>query len=244
MPNPSIRIVSLVPSLTELVAFFDINALVGRTRFCVFPTEIILVPQIGGTKNVNLQKIRNLQPDLILASKEENIRGQVEELAAQFPTKVFDIQTVDDALMAIQWIGNQMNKQEAAADLLDQIRQKKENHSRQTLGTAIYLIWQKPWMTVGGDTYINAMLGEAGFTNLFSESKRYPTILSESALTSLKPEYLLLSSEPYPFRDKDALYFQALLPETKVLLVDGTFFSWYGSRLAHFYSYVKQKFTG
>ena len=241
MDNPSIRIVSLVPSLSELVAYFDLDALVGRTRFCVFPTDIILVPQIGGTKNINLQKIRNLKPDLIIASREENIREQVEEIESEFPTKVFDIQTVEDALDAIKLIGSRMNKEEAAIAIINQIRQERELYSSPVLGTAIYLIWQKPWMTVGGDTYINTMMNEAGFTNLFSSSRRYPIIPDESVFTSLCPDYLLLSSEPYPFKDRDILYFQSLIPQTKVLWVDGTFFSWYGSRLAGFYTYMVEK---
>lgn len=237
-----IRVVSLVPSLSELVAFLNPEALIGRTRFCVFPTEIIALPHIGGTKNVDIQRIRALKPDLILAAKEENIREQVEELALEFRTEVFDIQSVDDALQSILLIGEWMSVNEEARRLVDQIKKERQNYQKPNLGSVIYLIWQKPWMTVGGDTYINAMLFEAGFSNLFSGSKRYPVISTESEFVNLRPDYLLLSSEPFPFKDRDVSHFQKLLPDTEVNWVDGTFFSWYGNRLKDFYPYLKQNF--
>lgn len=243
MANPPLRIVSLVPSLSELVAFLDPESLVGRTRFCVYPTEIIALPQVGGTKSVNLQKVRTLKPDLVLAAKEENIREQVEELGAEIRTEIFNIQSVDDALKAILTLGKWMNKETKAKLLIQEIELQRASFRQPKRGSVIYLIWQKPWMTVGGDTYINAMLSEAGFTNLFSDSVRYPTISDKSDFVKAQPDYLLLSSEPYPFKDEDAAYFQALLPKAKVLCVDGTYFSWYGSRLKEFYSYCESTFT-
>lgn len=232
------RVVSLVPSLSELVYYLQPEALVGRTRFCVYPTEIVQVDRIGGTKNVNITAVEKLRPDLILASKEENIREQVEALAANTRVEVFDIKNIEDALGAISQIGELLNEPVKALRLTEEINLKRAQFKQKALGEAVYLIWQKPWMTVGGDTYIHAMMEEAGFTNVFQSTTRYPTLTLEELVAS-QPRFLLLSSEPYPFQESDQAFFRKMLPNTHVLRVDGTYFSWYGSRLSQFYPYIQ-----
>jgi len=112
------------------------------------------------------------------------------------------------------------------------------SYSTDTTNTisAAYMIWDKPMMVAGGDTYINAMMQLAGFTNVFAHQNRYPTV-SEEDLLAKNPELLLLSSEPFPFKQKHLKKYKNILPETKIVLVDGTMFSWYGSRLIQAFPY-------
>lgn len=239
LPAGATRVVSLVPSLSELAYYLNPNALIGRTRFCVFPTEIVVLPKVGGTKDVDLQKVKDLQPDLVLAAKEENIREQIEAISGQFQVEVFDIKSVEDALTAILRLGELLGRPSKALDLVTTVNHRRSAFRKKEMGSALYLIWQNPWMTVGSDTYIHAMLEEAGFNNLGKFGTRYPKLDSLDDIKSLNPRHLLLSSEPYPFKEKDLRFFQSHLPGCHVGLVDGTYFSWYGSRLAEFYSYIE-----
>jgi len=237
------RIVSLVPSITELLVDLGLEEhIVGVTKFCVHPEHLRKnTTIIGGTKNLRLEVIRQLLPDLILANKEENVREQVEALAAEFKVYTSDISNFDDALSMIKTVGELTDRLPEAEALITQINQAKSrfeavkpNNSKHY--RTLYLIWQKPWMSVGGDTYISNMMQIAGFENVCRDRQRYPE-LSDAVIQSLAPEVILLSSEPFPFTEKHISGLQKLLPEAAILLADGEMFSWYGSRLLQAFDY-------
>lgn len=237
--NRPTKIISLVPSQTELLCDLGLEKeVIGITKFCIHPPEWRKTKTIiGGTKNVNIEKIKQLKPDLIIANKEENLKEQVELLAEHFDVWVTDINNLQDAIQMIKDVGVVTQTNFKSTEMVDQI-QYSFNHL-QTCSEKIrtcYLIWQQPYMTIGGDTFINDMLQHCGFANLFADEKRYPA-LDIAALKGMQCELLLLSSEPFPFKEKHAAALQALLPQTKVMLVDGEMFSWYGSRLVKAPSY-------
>lgn len=192
-------------------------------------------------QKIFILKIKELQPDLIIANKEENVKEQIEELAKDFPVWISDVNTLEDALQMIYSIGEITGKTEQAETLITRI---KTNFSNLQLQTAIrkfqtaYLIWKDPYMTIGGDTFINDMLIKAGFENTFASAKRYPEV-TVSQLQITNCQLLLLPSEPYPFKQKHIDELQAQLPTTKIILVDGEMFSWYGSRLLKAPEYFK-----
>ncbi|MCC5941303.1 MAG: ABC transporter substrate-binding protein [Balneolaceae bacterium] len=228
------RIVSLVPSLTELL--FDLglgHRVVGRTRFCIHPEDKIgRVPIIGGTKNPNLEKIIDLNPDLIIANKEENRKEDVEELRKNFEVMVTEINTIDEALFAIHDIGWTCGVQELAKELIEDIQGLMKKKPDEPTMTAAYFIWRDPWMSVGHDTYIHSVLEHWNFGNVYADEIRYPkTTLYELSLK--KPEIILLSSEPYPFKEKHIKEVSDACPGSNVVLVNGEWFSWYGSRMVH-----------
>jgi ABC-type Fe3+-hydroxamate transport system substrate-binding protein len=236
------RIVSLVPSQTELLYDLGLDTEVaGITKFCIHPDHWFRnKTRVGGTKQVKMDIIHQLQPDLIIANKEENVKEQVEELSSHYPVWISDINNLDDALLMISEIGSITGKEKVAQKIITQI---KENFSSlKTPGyrpKTGYLIWKDPYMTVGGDTFIHSMLEAAGFENVFSEQKRYPAI-SIDELKGSGCELLLLTSEPYPFRQKHIDELQQYLPSTKIMLADGEMFSWYGSRLIKAPSYFTE----
>ncbi|MBL7740533.1 MAG: ABC transporter substrate-binding protein [Chitinophagaceae bacterium] len=227
------RIISLVPSQTELLFDLGLNeAVVGITKFCVHPQQWFHnKTRVGGTKQLKMDVIRQLQPDLIIANKEENIKEQVEELAADFPIWTSDVCCLDDAYEMITQVGAMTGKERNALLLIHNIQNKflLLPATSSPLRTA-YLVWQNPYMTVGGDTFIHSMLTAAGFDNLFAHKSRYPELTIDD-LRSGNCQVLLLSSEPFPFRQKHIEEMRPLLPDTKIVLADGEMFSWYGSRL-------------
>ncbi len=232
------RIVSLVPSQTELLHYLGLSdSVVGITKFCIHPNEWYRNKmRIGGTKTTSMDSIASLHPDLIIANKEENVQEQVEALENLAPVWTSDINTVGDALQMIQSIGDLTGKAVEAGQLVKDIqtsfaavRQKAANSHQQKIKTA-YLIWKDPYMAAGGDTFIHSLMEVCGFENVLSDHNRYPeTRLTE--LASRQTELVLLSSEPYPFSQKHLIAIQAALPDCRILLVDGEMFSWYGSRM-------------
>jgi ABC-type Fe3+-hydroxamate transport system substrate-binding protein len=236
------RIISLVPSQTELLYDLGLDEeVIGITKFCIHPDEWFKSKtRIGGTKQLHIQKIKDLQPDLIIANKEENVQDQIEELAMDFPVWISDVNHLNNALEMISSLGKLTGKMKEAGMINDKI-----NDSFARLRTSdfilrtCYLIWRDPFMTVGGDTFINDMLSLAGFQNIFSDKKRYPEISIEE-LRSAGCRLLLLSSEPFPFKQKHVDELQQLLPDTKILLADGEMFSWYGSRLIKAPAYFQE----
>ncbi len=229
------RIVSLVPSQTELLYTLGLEEeVIGITKFCVHPIQWFRHKiKIGGTKQLDIDKIKNLQPDLIIANKEENAREQIEELAIHFPVWISNVSNLGDALSMISSIGNMVDREKESQNLVSTIRENFLSfalpHFHTNLKTC-YLIWRKPYMTVGGDTLINDMLKLAGFQNVFVDSSRYPEVTIRQ-LSAANCELLLLSSEPYPFKENHIVELQQELPGTKIILANGEFFSWYGSRL-------------
>jgi ABC-type Fe3+-hydroxamate transport system substrate-binding protein len=238
IPEQPQRIISLVPSQTELLVELGLeDRLVGLTKFCVHPKGLKKSKTIiGGTKNFRFEKIEALRPDLIIGNKEENYQEGIERLAKTYPVWLSDISNLEDAFKMILEIGKITGTSIEAIKCIDQLRKDFDQLSI-FKGTAIYMIWKDPMMVAGKATFIDDMLLRSGFKNIIDQ-KRYPELTMEDLL-KLSPDYLLLSSEPYPFKESHLDEFQKLLPQTKVLLVNGEMFSWYGSRLKHFVSYSK-----
>lgn len=245
--QPPKRIISLVPSQTELL--FDLGLdeeVIGITKFCVHPTHWFKTKtRIGGTKQLHIEKIKELKPDLIIANKEENTREQIEELAKEFPVWISDVNNLNDAVQMIASVGEITNNQSRAKQITDQI-QENFSQLQTTIPIAIgnklqtcYLIWKDPYMTVGGDTFINNMMEYGGFENIFKHQRRYPQIIIDQ-LRDANCQLLLLSSEPFPFQQKHIDALQPFLPNIKIILVDGEMFSWYGSRLLKAPCYFQQ----
>lgn len=236
-------IVSVVPSQTELL--FDLGLdeeVAGITKFCVHPENWLKTKSIiGGTKNLNIDKIRKLKPDLILANKEENSKEDIAVLEKEFNVWISDIKSLDEAYQMIKSVSELLNRSEKGLNLIEQIgiNFEKINVANRREISCSYLIWESPLMTVGGDTFIDDMLKHAGFRNVFGELKRYPEIVYEN-IGHTKPEVILLSSEPYPYFHKKITEFESLFPLSKIFMVDGEIFSWYGSRLKKAPLYFKE----
>ena len=222
-------VVSLVPSLTETIASLGAKStLAGITRFCKYPEDIRKeVAIVGGTKDFDNEKIINLLPDVVVAVKEENKETRILRLAEYLPVVLFDIVHVEDAFGMIIMLGRLLYKEKEARRLAEKIKkvfaQLPEVLPKRK---CLYLIWKKPWMAAGKETFINEMLNKCGFKNMVRG--RYPEITKENFEQA---EFILLSSEPYPFREKHRQELQQQFPDKKVLLVDGEMFSWYGSRM-------------
>lgn len=228
---PTKRIVSLVPSQTELLHDLALDdEVIGITKFCVHPSNWKSEKRIvGGTKKLYLNVIDELQPDLIIGNKEENEREDILSMQKKYPVGMSDVTTLEDAYNMINLVGNICDRSERATEIVKQI-QNAFAQLRKREGSVLYLIWMKPWMGVGANTFINTILSEISLTNTLQPKSRYPE-LSESDLENLNPDYVFLSSEPYPFRQKHLDKMKAYFPKAKVILVDGEFFSWYGRRL-------------
>ncbi len=231
------RIISLVPSQTELLWDLGLrDELVGITKFCIHPKEMFQSKtRIGGTKKLDFEKIKALQPDLIIGNKEENEQAQIEELMKHYPVWMSDINTLNDAYKMITDIGSIVNKQNASEKIVLQIKSEFNsilNSKSKILNqkSTAYFIWKKPYMVASEDTFINEMMITCGFKNVFQNKTRYPEVTLEE-LQQLQPEVILLSSEPYPFKEKHIKEFKTACPNAKIIIVDGELFSWYGSRL-------------
>lgn len=240
VPSAPLRIISLVPSQTELLLDLGMShRLVGRTKFCIHPVDAVQdISIIGGTKNLNLDSIHELQPDLIIGNKEENEESQIMELSSKYPIWMSDIYSLEDALKMICDLGSLLALEEQAATMVAEIGAGFESLSKMLSGSAVYLIWDKPIMAVGPDTFIDDMIGRLGLSNAVTKT-RYPE-LSIASLQDFNPDFLFLSSEPFPYKDKHIKTYQKLLPNTKVILVDGEMFSWYGSRLLKSVDYFRE----
>lgn len=235
---PPKRIISLVPSITELLYTLELeDETAGITKFCVHPKHWFQEKiRVGGTKNLNLEKIRLLHPDLIIANKEENIKEQVISLAETFPVWLTDVNTFDEAVEMIDQIGMLTHRSALAQQLKFRIEEKASLIRNAHPIDAVYLIWQAPYMTIGGDTFIHSMMQMSGFHNIYGAQKRYPEITLDEIGSSMAT-HILLSSEPFPFKQKHVDELSAFFPHKKVILVDGEYFSWYGSRLENAFDY-------
>lgn len=246
IPQAPQRIVSLVPSQTELL--FDLGLeteVVGITRFCIHPERWFREKaRMGGTKDVKPERVAALQPDLILANKEENVREQIEALSVIAPVWVSDIRTLEDALRMIEEVGRITGKEDSGREISGNIESGFRKLEQSLVPKRVaYAIWREPWMWAGGDTFIHQMLRRCGWENVLADTVRYPEV-SLKAITALAPDLILLSSEPYPFREKHLKEVRTAVPDASVLLVDGEVFSWYGSRLlqspAYFEKLIKE----
>lgn len=241
------RIVSLVPSLTELLADLGLQShLVGATRYCIHPPDLKL-QRIGGTKDPDLSKIIELKPDYLLVNREENRKEDVEALAEVLPNctiRITEIDNFDDSLEAIALLGIELGVSTKAQELIDELKscllkltKHNENNDVRPL-KVLYLIWKNPWMTVGADTYIHNMLHLMGLESCINDL-RYP-VIEESQLLAMDWDVLLLSSEPYPFKESDCL---ELIQKAQrpVILVNGEHYSWYGTRLLRAYEQLESE---
>lgn len=226
------RIISLVPSLTELVYHLGLgNQLVGRTRFCVHPEgEVEHVATIGGTKNPRTDKIRALNPDIVIANREENRKEDVDAISEFTRVMVTDISAVDEALIEMLRIGEALGRKQQAISLVDDIRKEIPSGGDFSPLRTLYLIWRDPWMAAGGDTYIHDVMKTFGLQNVCAHMSRYPQ-LTDEAIRELAPEVILLSSEPYPFAEKHILEMADVAGKSAIMLADGEWFSWYGPRM-------------
>ena len=230
--SPVNRIVSLVPSQTELLFYLGLDSrMVGITRFCIEPAEKTkAVTKVGGTKDFNLDLISDLSPDIIIGNKEENEQSTINVLAERFPVWMSDIETLPQALQMITAIGEIVDRREQAHRLVSHIESNFDKMPKPSSRSVAYFIWRRPWMAAGNSTFIHDLLSRIGLVNVFGNLERYP-VLNEEMIQSQSPDYILLSSEPYPFKEKHLEEFGAMCPNSQVLLVDGQMFSWYGSRL-------------
>ncbi len=238
------RIVSLVPSQTELLYDMGLDEqIIGITKFCVHPKHFLKTKTIvGGTKNPNFDKIRALQPDIIICNKEENTKDIVAACSKIATVWVTDISTVEDNNRMIFDFGILFDIEKIATHLISKINKAaidfRNSISEQPIGKAAYFIWKKPYMVAGNLTFIDQMLQLNHFENVYRNQNRYPEINFET-ITNLEIDLILLSSEPYPFKETDKEEFQKQLPNSKIIIVDGEMFSWHGSRMLKAFEYFK-----
>ena len=241
IPNSPKRVISLVPSITELLIDLGLEqSLVGRTKFCVHPKSLRQsVSIVGGTKQIHFDRIAALKPDLIIANKEENDKGQIEQLAMEYPVWISDIPNFEAALTMIKGVGEILRKEAKSLSIINQSRQLVATLSNSQPKKVAYLIWRNPYMTIGKDTYIHDMLRLTGFENIYGEQTRYPTF-TIADLQKRQPEMLLLSSEPFPFKQKHIAELATDFPTIPIVLVDGEAFSWYGTRFLKTFDYLTE----
>ncbi len=234
------RIVSVVPSQTELLYDLGLDdRVVGITKFCIHPEEWFRnKKRIGGTKNLNLAKIADLNPDLIIANKEENTQAEIEELQKLYPVYTSDISNLDESISMIKDLAVITDTEDQASSIIQKIVNDFNRLAEVSVKkcTALYLIWKDPYMSINQNRFINDMMQRCGFENVIVSNVDYPELTKNQILT-LNPDFILLSSEPYPFKEKHIKEIQELSPKSKVILVDGEYFSWYGSRLQNAVSY-------
>lgn len=238
------RIISLVPSQTELL--FDLGVgenVVGITKYCIHPKDKVKkIAKIGGTKEFDFDKISALKPDLIIANKEENYKEGIEELEQNFPVWISDIYDLNSSFEMISGVGKILGKQNEAESLVFKLNQdfeelKNLNSSVESYKT-LYFIWKDPFMIAGKDTFIDDILQRINLENSNLEN-RYP-IIDKEKIKNLNPQIILLSSEPYPFKETHIQEFAQLIPNAYIRVVDGELFSWYGSRLKYTVDYLKE----
>lgn len=240
---PPQRIVSLVPSQTELLVDLGLgDQIVGVTKFCVHPTSLRKEKVIvGGTKSVSIEKIKALSPDIIICNKEENTKEIVESLEPIAPVWISDILTMQDVFNLIESIGEIFAISDKAFTLNQKLKQTHTNFItwslQQPSKKVAYLIWKNPYMIAGNQTFINTLLTQNNFKNIGEELPgRYPEVSLELLRDDV--DIILLATEPYPFKEIDCTELKSQLNKN-VILVDGEYFSWYGSRLLDAYSYFK-----
>ncbi|MBI1305609.1 MAG: ABC transporter substrate-binding protein [Bacteroidetes bacterium] len=232
------RIISLVPSQTELLYDLGVKPL-AQTIFCIHPkSEFKTAQKIGGTKKLNISKIKSLQPDLIIGNKEENVREQIEELRSIAPVWMSDVNSVSGGVEMIRSVAQMVGKEAESKEMISRIESgiNRLITEKPKTKSCIYLIWNQPMMAVGTETYINDVLRLGGFENRIQVS-RYPEI-SDAEIAQLNPDEILLSTEPFPFKEEHVAEFQKRFLASKVRLIDAEIISWYGSRMKSLPDYL------
>ena len=219
------RVVSLVPSLTETL--FELgagDAVVGITDFCIFPPHLDL-PRVGGTKNPRVDEIRALAPDLVYMNFEENLRRHAEAIAPFAKVHVTEPKTVDDVSALFVELGALHDRRERASELVTLLEQTRASLPKRAFTFAVP-IWKNPWMWCGGDTYVSDLVVTAGGTNVLGDRTRYPAIPLEDVL-AMKPDLVFLPDEPYVFTNEDA---SAIEGPRVIGPFPGHLFTWHGVR--------------
>lgn len=242
------RIVSLVPSITELLFDLRLDAhVVGRTGFCIHPRAAVrAVPKVGGTKDVRLDALRALQPTHVIVNVDENELATVEEIRQSVPHVIVTHPNApDDNAALFHLLGGIFNAQERAEQLTAELHRELEacRAKKWPRETVLYLIWKAPWMTVASDTYIARTLACVGWhvaTEMggWAGAKRYPVVSSLEA-AAREVSRVLLSSEPFMFREPHVAELQDQL-RMPVSLIDGEMTSWYGSRAIRGLAYLRE----
>lgn len=222
------RIICLVPSITHMLCYLGLQKkIVGRTKFCIYP-ESLDVLKLGGTKNPNIQKIRALSPDLILVNKEENKKEDVLTLAQDFNVYISDINHLEDFYIFLDHLGTLFNVEDKIIDFKNLVKKEITSCKNIPSFSFLYFIWKDPYYIVGNQTYINQLFQLIGWKNMcqYQHNKnRYPELENLAQLEST--EKIMLSSEPYPFKQQHMDEFQKKFPKSKIHLVPGEVFSWY-----------------
>ncbi len=237
------RVISLVPSLTEYLLNLKLESrLIGVTRYCTRPRDVLVGrDSIGGTKKFDFEKIAALKPDLIIANKEENYQSGIEQLAENYPVWVSDINDLNDALSAMQSIADLVNETargQKICTIISRAFEAMPSIPKNRRPRVCYFIWRNPWMVCGSNNFIDDMLTRAGFVNVFADHPdRYPAI-TVNKIADLEPDFLFLSSEPFPFDETHVEELKHLLPLSESCIVDAEPFSWYGSRLLYSAQYL------
>lgn len=232
IPKRPVRIISLCPSETEtLAALVTPERIIGCTRYCKYPETLVSnLKHVGGTKQLDIDLIVKLEPDLLIAVREENDKAQIEQLANMFPVLILDPIDHASTLQSIQMIGEAVGETHRADRLMKDIEKAVSSLHQASGQRVLYLIWRKPYMAVGGGTFIGTMLESLGLTNAGTAlSGRYP-VLDDEAIKRADPELIFASSEPFPFQDKHVSELQKRFPDCAIHLVDGEAFGWHGVR--------------
>ena len=240
------RIISLVPTQTELLYEVGLeDRIVGITKFCVHPYHFKSTKKIvGGTKKVHYEKIRLLQPDIIICNKEENTQEIVAELRKICPVWVTNIITIEDNFQMITDFGQLFNCRTESQKWNDKLAFALSDFKNFVkdipVKKAAYFIWKNPFMVAGSDNFINELLKLNHFENIYKDKGRYPEIELKKMRLEGDPDLVFLSSEPYPFKEEDAFEIGRFTHHAKTVFVDGEMFSWYGSRLLKAFDYFKK----
>lgn len=244
--NKPQRIISLVPSQTELLIDLGLEKqLVGITKFCIHPTHLRKTKTIvGGTKTIKIDRIKELQPDIILCNKEENTKEIVETCKQITQVHVAEIFTYNDSQNLILEYGKIFSCKEKAIQIVNDLNFELNSFQNfikdQEKKKIAYFIWKNPWMVAANNTFINNILEINKFDNIYKNEQRYPEINIEKLKEVKDLDAILLSSEPFPFKEKHIKELQKKIPNTKIILVDGELFSWHGSRLLKSFDYFKK----
>lgn len=242
---PPKRIVSLCPAVTDTLFALGLEKeTAGRTRFCIHPSpDVLNVPAVAGTKDLKLDRLLELKPDLVIAEKEENTKEMVETLESHVPVYVAEVQSIEDAYRMMIGIGDITGRPSEGLQLAEKTAEEFRSLAGAASGDVLYMIWKKPYMAAGRTTYIQSVLEHLGFTNAAAQfSGRYPA-LEPKDIQAVNPSVILLASEPYPFRQKHSKEFQEILPNALVVPVDGEMF-WYGPRMLEAVPYFQDLLSG
>ena len=223
------RIVCLVPSLTELLAYFEMDQeVVGITKFCIYPEDWFKDKErVGGTKTIDIEKIKSLNVDLIIGNKEENTKEDIEALMQIAPVWMSDVNSIEDTYHLIASFSSIFNKEELGAQLIQNLQSYFQLHATEGAGKSVlYFIWHNPGFVAGKNTYIDSYLAALGYRNCVSV-ERYPDV---NTIGEINPDFVFLSSEPFPFQENHVSHYQSLYPDAEIILVDGERYSWYGVR--------------